>query len=149
MKVTLMTALVAVTAGIKVHDDAKDFPHWMNGFGGYRVYKRDIPTRFENDSDDLLMRSMYENYATEGKDGSGKPNGHFWVTKEDAEKASDEVVGTHLHMKDGQKTAFVKEHFPTVWTRFDVNEDGKIEIDRMPQFLRMVCGDSEACLGLQ
>jgi hypothetical protein len=38
----------------------------MNGFGGYKTYIRDIPARFLNEEDDALMRSMYENYATEG-----------------------------------------------------------------------------------
>ena len=50
------------------------------------------------------MKSMYENYATEGKDKkTGKPNGHFWVTQADAQKAADEVVGTHLHLEGGTK----------------------------------------------
>ena len=42
------------------------YPHWMDGFGGYHTYKRDIPDRFESEADDTLMRSLYKNYATEG-----------------------------------------------------------------------------------
>ena len=71
----------------------------MNGFGGYKVYKRDVPDRFENENDDKLMESMYNNYATEGKDAkTGKPNGHFWVTHDDAARAASEIVETHLHL---------------------------------------------------
>ena len=67
-----------------VHDDAeppkeKPYPHWMDGFGGYHTYKRDIPDRFESEADDTLMRSLYKNYATEGET-NGHPNGHFWVS---------------------------------------------------------------------
>jgi len=55
----------------------------MDGFGGYHTYMRDVPDRFETEADDTLMRSLYTNYATEGKTG-GKPNGHFWVDQENA-----------------------------------------------------------------
>ena len=145
-----LLALVAAVGAVRLADDeVKDFPHWMNGFGGYKVYKRDIPARFTEDTDDTLMKSMYENYATEGKDATGQPNGHFWVTEEDAKRAADEVIGTHLHLADSAKESYLKENFEPTWKRFDVNEDGKIEIDRMPQFLRMICGNSEACFGLQ
>jgi hypothetical protein len=41
------------------------------------------------------MESMYKNYATEGMT-NGLPNGHFWVTKENAKRAADEVSNTHL-----------------------------------------------------
>ena len=66
--ITIAALLVVSTSAIKLAGD-DDFPHWMNGFGGYKVYKRDIPTRFKLETDDALMRSMYDNYATEGKTG--------------------------------------------------------------------------------
>lgn len=119
----------------------------MDGFGGYHTYVRDIPDRFEGEADDKLMESMYKNYATEGKT-DGKPNGHFWVDEKNAERASKEVVMTHLEMNEGKANAYLKAEFPRVWQRFDVNEEGKVEIDRMPQLLRMICGNSEACIGL-
>ena len=36
-----------------------DYPHWMNGFGGYHTYIRDVPDRFEEEKDDRLMHSLY------------------------------------------------------------------------------------------
>ena len=48
------------------YDKPKDYPAYMNGFGGYRTYIRDTPDRFESEADDTLMRSMYDTYATEG-----------------------------------------------------------------------------------
>ena len=141
MKTIAILGLIATASTIKVNGIGNDdnFPHYLNGFGGYSVYKRDIPDRFEQATDDLLMRSMYENYATEGKSAGGQPNGHFWVTKENAERAAEEVVETHLHLSGGATTSYIKENFPVAWKRFDVNDEGKVEIDRMPQFLRMVC----------
>ena len=83
-----------------VHDDPeppkeKPYPHWMDGFGGYHTYKRDIPDRFESEADDTLMRSLYKNYATEGE-SNGHPNGKFWVTAADAKRVAAEVAETHL-----------------------------------------------------
>lgn len=119
----------------------------MSGFGGYHTYVRDTPDRFETEADDTLMKSMYANYATESEAG-GLPTGHFYVTKDMAQKAADEVVNTHLHLAADQKKAYIASEFPALWTRFDVNEEGKIEVDRMPAFLRSICGNTEACLGL-
>ena len=126
-----------------------DFPAYMNGFGGYKTYIRDIPDRFESEADDTLMRSMYETYAHEGMNEDGTPDGRFWVTKENARKAAGEVVGTHLHLVDKDQEAFLAENFPAAWERYDVNGEGKIEVDRMPIFLRHICGNVEGCIGLQ
>ena len=125
----------------------------MSGFGGYHHYERDTPDRFETEEDDALMRSMYAKYATEGqvkdKDGNlGGPDGNFWLTEEDARRAAEEVVGTHLHLTGDKAKDYIKGLFPALWARFDVNEEGRIEIDRSPVFLRQICGNNEACVGL-
>ena len=91
------------------------------------------------------MRSMYENYATEGQDAKGFPNGNFYVYKKDAYKAATEVVTTHLHLKKKEIKSYVDSEFKEKWARFDVNEDGFIDVDRMPQLLRSICGNAEAC----
>ena len=109
----------------------------MNGFGGYHTYMRDIPDRFETEEDDRLMHSMYNTYATEGQNkDTGLPDGNFWLTEDSAKRASIEVAGTHLKMKAKEAEQYVKGIFPDLWARFDVNEDGRIEIDRAPVFLR-------------
>ena len=136
-----------------VHDDdeppkEKPYPHWMDGFGGYHTYKRDIPDRFESEADDTLMRSLYKNYATEGEK-DGLPNGHFWVTKEDAKRVSKEVVETHLGLHGADADGYLGSNFDALWSKYDVNEEGRVEIDRMPTFLRSMCGSAEGCIGLQ
>ena len=84
-----------------------DFPAHMSGFGGYKTYMRDTPDRFETEADDTLMKSMYATYATEGESKDNLPTGRFYVTKENAQKACDEVVSTHLHLKDKEKAEYV------------------------------------------
>ena len=136
-----------------VHDDPeppkeKPYPHWMDGFGGYHTYKRDIPDRFESEADDTLMRSLYKNYATEGE-SNGHPNGHFWVTHADALRVAAEVAETHLGQKGEAAASYVSANFEPLWAKYDVNEEGRVEIDRMPTLLRTFCGSAEGCAGLQ
>ena len=116
----------------------------MNGLGGYHTYMRDTPDRFESEQDDRLMNSLYEKYATEGKK-DGLPTGHFWVDEKNARAVALEVAQTHL----GKGKAYVDETFPALWKRYDINEEGSLDIDRVPQFLRAFCGSVEACAGLQ
>ena len=120
----------------------------MGGFDGYHTYKRDIPDRFESEADDTLMRSLYKNYATEGE-SNGHPNGHFWVTLADAKRVAAEVAETHLGMKGEAATSYVESAFMDLWHKYDVNEEGRVEIDRMPTLLRTFCGSAEGCIGLQ
>ena len=102
-------------------------------------YERVTPDRFTEERDDTLMRSMIENYAIEFKDKDGKPSGHFFFNKAAAKDASSEVCKTHLP-KTG--AALLAEKFEDTWTHFDVNKDGLVEVERMPQFLRYLTGNA-------
>lgn len=135
-------------ANVQIASKRDAYPHWMNGFGGYHQYIRDVPDRFETEADDTLMRSLYQNYATEGRVGD-EPDGHYWVTKENAYRVSKEVVDTHLNLKGKSGDSYLKESFPDLWKKYDINEEGFLDVDRMPAFLRTICGNTEACVGLQ
>merc|ERR1719473_1792550 len=124
------------------------FTHWENGFGGYHTYIRDIPDRFEEEKDDRLMHSLYTQYAYEGKT-DGKPNGHFYLNHANGRAVSREVVMTHLGMDGKAADSYLDSEFEPLWRKYDVLEDGKVDIDRMPQFLRQICGSAEGCIGLQ
>merc|ERR1719389_441284 len=130
MKYFTLAALLGCAMSINIRTG--DFDPTMDGFGGYKTYIRDVPDRFETEADDTLMKSMYTTYAMEGEDKDGLPTGRFWVTKDMAMKAADEVVDTHLRLHKGDKADYLAANFPALWARFDVNEEGKIEIDRMP-----------------
>lgn len=133
---------------VQIRGDDDHYPHWMNGFGGYRTYIRDVPDRFEEEKDDRLMHSLYTQYAYEGKT-DGKPNGHFYLNHANGRAVSREVVMTHLGMDDKAADGYLDSEFEPLWRKYDVLEDGKVDIDRMPQFLRQICGSAEGCIGLQ
>ena len=58
------------------------------------------------------------------------------------------MVETHLKFKGKKKTDYLKENFDTLWKRLDVNEDGFVEVQRMPVFLRQIVGVLERQFGL-
>lgn len=105
-------------------------------------YQRSMPERFSESSDDRLMNSMIKNYALEVKNEDGKPSGHFFVDRDNAYRASEEVVRTHMFKEDKKVQSFLSEKFSDTWNHFDVNKDGLVEVERMPQFLRFMLGNS-------
>jgi hypothetical protein len=76
------------------------------------------------------------------KDDAGRPSGHMFLDRDAARKVSNEVVHTHMHYNDQQAAAFLGEKFEETYTHFDVNNDNLVEVERMPQFLRYLLGNS-------
>lgn len=113
------------------------------GDGGY---KRVTTPRFSADSDDIFMRSMIENYAQEGKNKDGSPNGQFWMSEANARAASSEVLATHKKLAGTELEAYLKTYFARTWAHFDVNRAGKIEVVKMPQLMRFLGSDQQMYL---
>ena len=128
-------------------DHSKEFfkatEHEMLGEGGYH---RVTTARFAADQDDIFMRSMIEQYALEGKNKDGSPNGQFWIDEAGARSASSEVLDTHRHLTGPARETYLKTYFPRTWAHFDVNRSGKVEAISMPQFMRFLCSDQQMFL---
>ena len=43
---------------------------------------------------------------------------------------------THLDLTGGAADGYLDREFEPLWKKYDVLEDGKVDIDRMPVFLR-------------
>ena len=97
--------------------------------------------RFSGDDDDLFMRSMINNYAAEKKDDDDVPTGKFWMDAQAARRASVEVLGTHADLSGDEAKNYLNTYFQRVWDHFDVNGSGFIEVEKMPQFMRMLLSD--------
>jgi hypothetical protein len=115
----------------------------MLGEGGY---KRVTTPRFSADSDDIFMRSMIEQYALEGKNKDGSPNGNFQMDEAATRAATSEVLATHKGLKGAALATYLKTYFPRSWAHFDVNRTGKIEVSKMPQFMRFIASDQQMYL---
>merc|ERR1719327_617278 len=115
------------------------------------VYERVITPMFSQDTDDIFMRSMIKTYAHEEKskvvehdDGTktgGEPTGKFWMNKEDALSAAQEVLATHKGLSGGSLDQYLGTFFDKAWKHFDVNLTGWIEVIKMPQFMRFLASD--------
>jgi hypothetical protein len=117
--------------------------HGMLGSGGY---ERVTTPRFAADSDDIFMRSMIEQYAQEGKNKDGSPNGQFWMSEVNARAASSEVLDTHRGLKGAARENYLKTYFPRSWAHFDVNRTGMVEAIKMPQLMRFLSSDQQMYL---
>ena len=128
-----------------------DFDHFVPNFDGAdanKGYYRETPEEFTEERDDRLMNSLINTYALEMKDDQGRPSGHFFFDKDAARAVSNEVVHTHFQYDDDKTNDYLAEKFDETWTHFDVNQDKLIEVERMPQFLRWLLGNS-LTIGLQ
>ena len=104
-----------------------------NGTGPLdKKYERVPPEHFATGSDDLFMKSMIMNYAQEGKDKEGAPNGQFFMTEAQTKAAASEVLGSHKALDGPAKAEYLKTYFPRTWAHFDVNKAGMIGVESMP-----------------
>ena len=119
-------------------DDYGEIGAYMHNSEAHGGYTRDVPHRFTAERDDRLMNSMIQTYAREiTKDG--EKTGHMFLNHDDAWAASQEVIATHTQHNAVQAG---KAEFENVWNHFDVNHDNLVEVERMPQFFRMLLGNS-------
>jgi hypothetical protein len=111
-----------------------------------KKYERVPPEHFASGSDDLFMKSMIMNYADEGKDCDEekkdcKPNGQFTMTEAATRAAAAEVLATHKGLKGGAGAEYLKTYFERTWAHFDVNQEGRIGVETIPQFMRFLASD--------
>ena len=96
----------------------------------------------------MFMNSMITNYAHEGRDEeTGAPNGKFYLDRDNAYRASEEVVATHMGLQGQALKDYLTYNFDETWDYYDVNKDNAIEADRMSTFFRYLC--KNAALNIQ
>ena len=104
-------------------------------------YHRVMPANYAGDGDDLFMRSMVKTYALEGKNKDGSPNGNFMMDEATTRAAASEVLGTHKGLSGDEKKKYLDTYFARTFAHFDVTKGGKIEVIKMPQFMRFLASD--------
>ena len=121
---------------LQTKGDYDEVPASFDGAEAFGGYTRVVPARYGEERDDQLMESMVKNYAREIKK-DGELTGHMMLNKDDARAASNEVLASH-----SDANANGVDMFDDIWNHFDVNHDGLVEVERMPQFFRMLLGNS-------
>merc|ERR1712071_486872 len=138
-------ALIATASAATIRGDF--FEARDNGTGPLdKKYERVLPVQFADASDDLFMRSMIMNYAREGKNADGSPNGVFTMTEAQTRGASAEVLGTHKKLSAAEVKEYLNTYFPRTWAHFDVNKVGAVGVETLPQFVRFLASDQQLSL---
>jgi len=138
-------AIIATASAVTIRGDF--FEARDNGTGPLdKKYERVLPVQFADASDDLFMRSMIMNYAREGKNEDGSPNGVFTMTEAQTRGASAEVLATHKKMSGAETKEYLTTYFPRTWAHFDVNKAGAVGVEVLPQFVRFLASDQQLSL---
>ena len=119
-----------------------EVPAAMDGSPSAGGYSRVMPERFTAERDDRLMNSLIGKYSREVKI-NGSLTGEFFCNKEDAQAAYNEVAASHPMFSKNEGD------FDAAWEHFDVNGDGLVEVERMPQFLRYAFPNGALDIDLQ
>ena len=132
------------------HAHMHEFPGTVNEYGNFMdAYTRTPPVRFQGDSADTgyypvdtFTQNMIKKYAIEGIDGKKekdpRPTGSFYLTKDTARKASEEVICTHFALCGAKGTEYLATHYEDAWNYYDVNREGKIDAVGVSQFFRFL-----------
>ena len=123
-----------------------EMPAYLAGSPSAGGYERVIPGRFTQERDDRLMNSLIGKYAREVK-LDGKLTGQMFCNRDDAKAVLQEVISTHPKM--GYKSLSGDIDADGAFDHFDVNKDGLIEVERMPQFIRYALPNGALDIDLQ
>jgi hypothetical protein len=128
MKFIALTAFVACTAAVRSRADppptASDTPS-----SGY----------FGADEDDV-MNNIFNHYAVETTNAAGQKTGKKVLYKEGCQKACAEIMLVTKQLSEAKMETYMGEFFPRTWARFDLNNQGEIDVTESHTFMRSLLG---------
>jgi len=81
------------------------------------------------------MHSLITEYALEGKT-NGEPNHHFYLTKDAVHSVSKSVVNQEFGWEGEKRDTYVNQRLAKLYPYFDVNNEGFLDVARVPPLLR-------------
>jgi hypothetical protein len=128
MKFIALTALIAAAAALRSRKDppptAADTPS-----SGY----------FGADEDDV-MNNIFNHYAVEVTNAAGQKTGKKVLYKEGCQKACAEIMLVTKQLSEAKMETYMGEFFPRTWAKFDLNNQGEIDITESHTFMRSLLG---------
>jgi len=94
------------------------------------------------------MSSLIKTYSVEGVTNK-KPNGHFFILREDMERVAREVVQTHYGFTGNKREFFLRDNLPKLWGHYDLLDEGFIEASKAAVLLHHLVKDVKLNNGLQ
>ena len=88
------------------------------------------------------MKSVFKNYALEGKDeDTEKPTGVFTLDETQARALAKEVLATHKGLTGKNFDNYMSTYWAKAWGHFDVNRKGSIPAEQAPGLMRFLASD--------
>ena len=94
---------------------------------------------FGADEDDV-MNNIFGHYSVEITNAAGSKTGEKVLYKESAEKAAAEILLVSKQISEAKMEQYMSEFFPRTWAKFDVNNQGEIDITESHTFMRSLMG---------
>ena len=104
-------------------------------------YERHLPDNYNEESQNRFMYLILTNFALEGKNADGSPNGVFKMDEKQTKRASKMIVEKYKHLEGTNIEDYMQQYFARTWEHFDVNNEGKLDADDMPGFMKYLCSD--------
>ncbi len=88
------------------------------------------------------MNKLIKDYAKEGKDKDGRPNGRFFLDQTSLKKVSKPYVNKYYQWKPNEdKKLFWQMNFGELWHKYDVLDEGFVEVERIGTFIKELVHD--------
>jgi len=94
---------------------------------------------FGADEDDV-MNNIFGHYATEITNAAGEKTGQRVLYKDSGEKACAEILLVMKQVSEAKMESYMAEFFPRTWAKFDVNNQGEIDVTESHTFMRSLMG---------
>ena len=94
---------------------------------------------FGADEDDV-MNNIFGHYATEVTNAAGEKTGQRVLYKDACEKACAEILLVMKQVSEAKMESYMAEFFPRTWAKFDVNNQGEVDITESHTFMRSLMG---------
>ena len=116
----------------------KDFFPRDNGHAGY---ERKIPVNFQTNADDQFMRSVIQDFSTEGEDKDTGPTGVFTLNEAQAKAVGSAVLSSKKGLSGEALAEYLGLYWAKTWRHYDVNQSGSIPVGYAPLMARFLAND--------
>jgi len=82
------------------------------------------------------MNNIFGHYAVEVTNAAGQKTGQKVLRSVAAQKAGAEIFLVTKQVNEAKMESYMAEFFPRAWAKFDVNNQGEIDIIEAHTFMR-------------
>ena len=87
------------------------------------------------------MRSVIQDFSTEGEDKDGNPTGVFTLNEGQAKALGAAVLRTRKGITGEELDDYLSQYWAKTWRHYDVNQSGSIPVGYAPLMARFLAND--------